>query len=353
MWWEQYGKDKMEQYLSAYQDLTGKSFFKHFWSKEDYDLYDIFSWLAELELLCPLSLLEEYLSECSSGREQADEKWVFMAKYLITYMKGLQTPKAVEMLFRIVEEIGISDKGLFGVEDLLLESVRMDAGSRRGYYGYDSSDFSGADLIRPFLSVEEHRQLFWILERHTFLNYPDKYTSFLIGVLSKKDHLLWFPKEEARKVFLAIAKTGCKKGMENLRKIYLTEEELEEHQLKKQEMEKRHLLSEQRKRIEAIRKDFNWRVAKSRSTDTRFTELYDYVERYCREREEKKEKCYITKRYLCCLFERTPCMLLERKEVGSLCNLLSFLFLKKELTFAEMKRILGCVEVKEERKEAA
>ena len=181
MWWEQYGKDKMEQYLSAYQDLTGKSFFKHFWSKEDYDLYDIFSWLAELELLCPLSLLEEYLSECSSGREQADEKWVFMAKYLITYMKGLQTPKAVEMLFRIVEEIGISDKGLFGVEDLLLESVRMDAGSRRGYYGYDSSDFSGADLIRPFLSVEEHRQLFWILERHTFLNYPDKYTSFLIG----------------------------------------------------------------------------------------------------------------------------------------------------------------------------
>lgn len=46
-------------------------------------------------------------------------------------------------------------------------------------------------------------------------------------------------------------------------------------------------------------------------------------------------------------------MLLERKEVGSLCNLLSFLFLKKELTFAEMKRILGCVEVKEERKEAA
>ena len=130
MWWEQYGKDKMEQYLSAYQDLTGKSFFKHFWSKEDYDLYDIFSWLAELELLCPLSLLEEYLSECSSGREQADEKWVFMAKYLITYMKGLQTPKAVEMLFRIVEEIGISDKGLFGVEDLLLESVSLSVSYR-------------------------------------------------------------------------------------------------------------------------------------------------------------------------------------------------------------------------------
>lgn len=46
-------------------------------------------------------------------------------------------------------------------------------------------------------------------------------------------------------------------------------------------------------------------------------------------------------------------MLLERKEAGSLCGLLKFLFMKEELTFAEMKWILGFVEVKEKRKEAA
>ena len=259
------------------------------------------------------------------------------------------------MLFRIAEEIGISDEGLFAVEALLLESVRMVVGYRRGYYGYYSSsrDFSGVDLVRPFLSVEEHRKLFWILERHTFLNYPDQYLSFLTGVLSKEDHLLWFPKEEARKVFLAISETGRKRGMENLRKIYLTEDELEDLKIKKQEKEKRRLLLEQRRRKEAIRKDFDWRVAKSRGTDTQFAELYDYVERYCREREEKKEKCYITRRYLCSLFQKNPCMLLERKEAGSLCKLLRFLFLKEELTFEEMKRMLDCVEVEEERKEAA
>ncbi len=46
-------------------------------------------------------------------------------------------------------------------------------------------------------------------------------------------------------------------------------------------------------------------------------------------------------------------MLLERKEAGSLCDLLKLLFVEGELTFAEVKRMLGFVEVKENRKEAA
>lgn len=60
------------------------------------------------------------------------------------------------------------------------------------------------------------------------MNYPDKYLSFLTGVLFKEDHLLWFPREEAREVFLALTETECQqKQLENLRKIYLTEEELD------------------------------------------------------------------------------------------------------------------------------
>ena len=46
-------------------------------------------------------------------------------------------------------------------------------------------------------------------------------------------------------------------------------------------------------------------------------------------------------------------MVLERKEAGSLCGLLKLLFMEEELTFTEVKGILGIVEVKENRKEAA
>lgn len=355
---ERYGKEKMEQYLSVYQELTGESFLKHFWKLENYHLNDIFFTLAELEMICPLSLLREYLSERRSDKEQADQKWKNMADYLKTYMKGLQTPKAVEMLFLTAEEIGISDQGLFAVEDLLLESAGMEGSCKRSYYSYYGSSsfaFSRIDLIRPFLSMEEHRKLFYIIERHVFVNYPNRYLSFLIGVLSKEDHLLWFPREEAREVFLALTETVCqRKQLENLRKIYLTEEELEEFNLKKQERENRHLLLEQKRKTDAIRRDFTRQVAEIRNTESHFSGLYDYVQKHCYESDEKKEKRYITSRYLCSLFQkRNVNMILEREEAGSLCELLKFLFMKEELTFAEVKWILGFVEVKEKRKEAA
>ena len=353
--YETYGKEKMEQYLSIYRELTGESFLNHFWNKKNYALNRIFSKLAELELLDPFKLLKEYLSEYHCDKEKADKKWECMADHLMAYMKGVQTPKAAEMLFQIVEETGISDKGLFAVEGLLLESFGMEYGSRtRYYYSNDHYDFSGTDLIRPFLSTGDHQKLFRILERHIFVNYPDRYHSFLIGVLSKEDHLLWFPKEEAREVFLVLAETlGQQRKLENLRGIYLTEEELDEFHLKKQERERRHLLLEKKRKIDGIRKEFTRQVAEVRNTDRHFAGLYDYAGGYCYESDKKKEKCYITKRYLCSLFQGNFNMLLERKEAGSLCDLLKLLFMEGELTFAEVKRMLGFVEVKENRKEAA
>ncbi len=288
----------MEQYLSVYGELTGESFLNHFWNKKNYALNRIFSKLAELELLDPLKLLKEYLSEYRCDKEKADKKWECMAAHLMAYMKGVQTPKAAEMLFQIVEETGISDKGLFAVEDLLLESFGMEYGCRtRYYYSNNHYDFSGTDLIRPFLSMGDHQKLFRILERHIFVHYPDRYHSFLIGVLSKEDHLRWFPKEEAREVFLALAETlGQQRKLENLRGIYLTEEELDEFRLKKQEREERHLLLEKKREIDGIRKEFTRRVAEVRNTDRHFAGLYDYAGGYCYESDKKKEKRYITKR---------------------------------------------------------
>lgn len=353
---EQYGKEKMEQYLSVYQKLTGERFWNHFWKEKNYYLNCIFMKLAELEMLCPLNLLKEYLAERRFDQEQADKKWENMVEYLKIYMKGLQTPKAVEMLFQASDETGISNQGVFGLEDLLMDSVGMGCIFKRRYSNSNVSfHFSGIDLIRPFLSMEEHRKLFSIIERHIFVNYPDRYFSFLVGLLSKEDHLLWFPREDAREVFLALTETVCQqKQLENLRKIYLTEKELDEFNLKKQERENRHLLLEKKRKIDALRKDFTRHVAEARNTDRHFARLYDYVQEYCYESDKKKEKCYITSRYLCSLFQQENlCMILERKEAGSLCGLLKLLFMKEEITFSELKGILGLVEVKENRKEAA
>ena len=77
------------------------------------------------------------------------------------------------------------------------------------------------------------------------------------------------------------------------------------------------------------------------------------MQEYCYGDDKKKEKYHITGRYLRSLFQGNLSMILDQKEAGSLCGLLNFLFMKEELTFAEVKWILGFVEVKENRKEEA
>ncbi len=44
---------------------------------------------------------------------------------------------------------------------------------------------------------------------------------------------------------------------------------------------------------------------------------------------------------------------MEKKEIENLCKLAQFLFLEEELTFFEMKEILGLIELKEEKLDEA
>lgn len=336
-----YTKEEIQRYVSVYENLTGMAFYQHFWNTKRYDLYTVFGRLAELELVHPLALLEEYLKECQSNQEQADKKWQVMADYLNSYMKGLQTPEALEMLFRLEKAFGTSSHGLFSIEELLCDSL--------GIERYGKIKFYGLDLIRPFLSIEDHQQLFYILERHIFKRYPDRYISFLIKVLSIKDNLLWFPKEDARNVFLTLEEVSeQQRELEELRKIYLTEEELETANRERKEREERNLLMEQIRKKRKIRKKFTRYIAKIRNTKEQFAKLRDYVQKYCIDKEAGKQRKYITKRYLCSLFQKNPRMLLGQKEVEDLCELAMALFTEEELSFSEMREMMGHVEIREE-----
>lgn len=336
-----YTKEEIQRYVSVYENLTGSAFYQHFWNTKRYDLYTVFGRLAELELVHPLALLEEYLKECQSNQEQADKKWQVMADYLNSYMKGLQTPEALEMLFRLEKAFGTSSHRLFSIEELLCDSF--------GIERYGKIKFYGLDLIRPFLSIEEHQQLFYILEQHIFRRYPDRYIPFLIKVLSIKDNLLWFPKEDARNVFLTLEEVSeQQRELEELRKIYLTEEELEAANRERKEREERNLLMKQIRKKRKIRKKFTRYIAKIRNTKEQFAKLRDYVQKYYIDKETGKQRKYITKRYLCSLFQENPRMLLGQKEVEDLCELAMVLFTEGELSFSEMREMMGHVEIREE-----
>ena len=67
----------------------------------------------------------------------------------------------------------------------------------------------------------------------------------------------------------------------------------------------------------------------------------------------QKERNYIIKRYLCSLFRNKTQIILEKKEIENLCKLVQFLFSEEELTFFEMREILGRIELKEEKLDEA
>ncbi len=265
-----------------------------------------------------------------------------MFQYLKAYMEGLETPEAVEMLFQIETLFGISSRKPFPIEQLFLDSIGIDNGYRGLYFGK-------MELIRPFLDIKGHQKIFCITEQYMLKTHPEKYSSFLINVLSSEDNLIWFPKEEAKKVFMKLVEMSKDQNeLDRLRKIYLTEEDFEAVKAERKKREQRHLLVEQRKKIRDIRKDFSLYVAKARKTGCQFEKLWKYVQKYNYDWKNQKERNYIIKRYLCGLFKNKTQVILEKKEIENLCKLVQYLFLEEELTFFEMRQILDLIENKEE-----
>lgn len=105
---------------------------------------------------------------------------------------------------------------------------------------------------------------------------------------------------------------------------------------------------EQFRKKRKIRKKFTRYIAKIRNTKEQFAKLRDYVQKYYIDKEDGKQRKYITKRYLCSLFQKNPRMLLGQREVKDLCELAMALFTEEELSFSEMREMMGHVEIREE-----
>lgn len=344
---KKYTKDELKYYLSVYQDLTGESFYSQFWKPAQYEFHLIFRKFAELELVHPIQLLEECLAECQADERRAYKKWKHMAEYLKSFMEGMQTMEAVEMLFKIEKASKKNPVNkLFSLEKLLWDNFGIEWSYNWGRQ--KKLSFSRLDLIRPFLSLDNHRELFSMIEEDIFKYYPDMYDAFLVRILSVKDNFLWFPKDEARNLFLMLSETDdAVKGSEHLRKIYLTGEEkhaLEEEEKRRKE---RRQMAAQLRMVRKVRKDFTRQIAIIQNSVDQFTQLDDYVRDWV-DQEERNERRYITKRYLCSIPLKNQQMCIGRKETKKLCRLVMLLFDEAELTFSEMKKILNCIELSEE-----
>lgn len=217
-----YTSEQFKQYLSAYFSLTGEEITEMFWKRKNYTLSLLFPQFVERGHLEPLELLEQYLNEVEIPKNKIREKWFYMADYLQNYIKGLSSPSSYEMFMKLITSFGISNQSsMFEIEKLLWDSIGMKSDWR------NQLSFSSLDFIRPFLSVEEHQELFRIIEQHIFHEYTESYVDFLVRILSDTNNFLWFEREDAKQLFHRLEPCLTDgSDLENLRRIYLTEQEI-------------------------------------------------------------------------------------------------------------------------------
>lgn len=339
-----YTSEQFKQYLSAYFSLTGEEITEMFWKRKNYTLSLLFPQFVELGHLDPQELLGQYLNEAEIPKKRIREKWFYMVGYLQNYINGLSSPRSYEMFMKLITSFGISNhSSMFEIEKLLWDSIGMKSDWR------NQLSFFSLDFIRPFLSVEEHQELFRIIEQHIFHEYTESYVDFLVRILSDTNNFLWFEREEAKQLFHRLEPCLTDgSDLENLRRIYLTEQEISVLEEQKKKKEVRHQEYKQLMVKREIRKEFNNQISLGKKKNCLFGTLQNYISGYSYRRAERQEKYYITKQFLFDSFKGSTVRYLKEREIQGLLKVLSILWKEKFLEFIDLKKIVDKVEVEKE-----
>lgn len=327
---KEYQKDELKLYLKNYDQLTGKVYLDTFWEQYSIQKRNIFIKLAELSLLEPLSIMRDYVNEWKCRPDSTSSKWKSMTKYLLEYVKTVQTPETYELLKMVDEELGIVKLDeIFHKKNILFTCL--------GIQGWEDR-FQNLDLIRVYLTKEENYQVFLMLEQQIFLTMPEYYIEFVIHIISDTNNFLWLPKEEACMIFRKLIQLDVEINQLNrLCEIYLTEKELKERELDEKRQQERAEWMKEMKQQQEVKQKFNQFVATGLKSGNVFQKVKEFLNR-CYWREEtiaiKSIVAFLKARYMKEVF------VLTKKETQYLFNLLGKIYEQKGIQFLTVKKII-------------
>lgn len=330
--------DKLAGSLKRYEEITGGDYRLKFWKSTEYHSIQVFSHLADYGAIPVKEYLEQSLTEYNQDEGEARKKWEHMAWYLQRYMNGVSTQEAYGMLKLLVKACGVSEgKGLYSVGEVIKSCFVYE----RGYYTSQKK----LEIFRPFLEAEEHQSLFSWIEEYVFLTDTEEYLKFLLSVLEQEDNLLWFPKEDARAVFLCLwEKTENKEGLIPLQVLYLTGQEQQDLQSRENFIRERKDLKRRMETVKEMKLEFTEKIAESRGKAGQFLEISRFIRRqpYGYTDEAKK----IASGYLRAFAGRGQIYLQKKMDLEELFSLLSSLYTGGMLEMEEIREMVGKVEMK-------
>ena len=254
-----YSTKSLLKYLERYENLTGSRYQDVFWKKSEPELYAVFNRLILHGILDGKKYLEEFVKDYKNEDPDLEKKWEFMAGYLKSEIKGLCNEHSYPMLKFLINEIGMDGCEFLSPWRILKETFSL------GYYAIRHRE---CEFFSPVLGKEEHRELFSMVEKKFFYEYPDIYPEYLTALLLKESTALWMEQSEAyelSKLLLPFISDSYRR--ETLYQKYMTEEDRKRYQ------ERKEWLKEQKKRIDHwkteknIKQQFNQILRENRKTD--------------------------------------------------------------------------------------
>lgn len=199
-----YTKEELVQYLEKYKVLIGEDYTQGFWEKTDYSLRKVFKILSEKGIIDIIRIMEEFIQSykadpdmfLSRKENPVYKKWNCMMSYIYLVMEKVENETAFLLLKLVITELGMQEIGSFIKSWNILE--RSFSLAR-----YEIKNES-CEIFRPFLSREEHRELFGWIEKHIFLEQTEEYPNFLIAILLQESTGIWMERKEAEALVKAV-----------------------------------------------------------------------------------------------------------------------------------------------------
>lgn len=325
------------KYLERYENLTGSRYQDVFWKKSEPELYAVFNRLILHGILDGKKYLEEFVKDYKNEDPDLEKKWEFMAGYLKSEIKGLCNEHSYPMLKFLINEIGMDGCEFLSPWRILKETFSL------GYYAIQHRE---CEFFSPVLGKEEHRELFSMVEKKFFYEYPDIYPEYLTALLLKESTALWMEQSEAyelSKLLLPFISDSYRR--ETLYQKYMTEEDRKRYQ------ERKEWLKEQKKRIDHwkteknIKQQFNQILRENRKTDKEIQSIYEFYKNGQYSYGHKKLYCKIVSSYLKDNFAGTAKKPMAKKEALYLLKLAENMYQDECMELPEITELIERAEV--------
>lgn len=305
---KQYDKGNAIKAIEKYRILTKNNYLESFndrvWIRQK-----VFDYLANICIFDIKNILKRYIDGTLTN---------FDFMYFKDYVSKINNHNSFLLLKDFLKEHKIheTDDYGFNIGDL------VDYG-----YSYRYRE-DKLHIKRDFLSKDEQKELFEILDQYEFKVKPNRYVEFIISVLESNEAEEIMTHEELRELYFEIAQMEIDSSdIEYLKYKYLTEQEKEEERYKEQKEKEHQEMLEMQQKENEIKEEFN-------KNKENIKQVKDFYYEYHWYRKEESMCYQLVKDYLKNNISSQPTSLESIKDFNELCN---ELIKKERITLDEYK----------------